>query len=129
MDDSAALSFDPVPRRARRDGWTPERQRLFLHELAQTRSIGRSAESVGMSRESAYRLRARPGAASFAAAWDLALAPPLPKETEEPAFRRGKVVQIRIGRRIVGKRVEYDDRILANLLRAMIRRDGLVLTR
>jgi hypothetical protein len=127
MDDSAP-SFDPVPGRARRDGWTPDRQRLFLHELAQTRSVGRSAASVGMSRESAYRLRARPGAASFAAAWDLALAPPRPKEIE-PAFRRGKLVPIRIGRRIVGQRVQYDDRILGNLLRAMIRRDGLTLVR
>ena len=110
MDDSA-VSFDPVPGRARRDGWTPERQRLFLHELAQSRSVGRAAASVGMSRESAYRLRVRPGAASFAAAWDKALAP-RPSRDEVPAFLRAKIVPVRIGRRIVGQRVHYDDRVL-----------------
>jgi hypothetical protein len=36
---------------------------------------------VGMSRKSAYRLRALPGAGSFAAAWDAALGMPVPKVT------------------------------------------------
>ena len=40
------------------------------------RAAGRAftAAGVGMSRESAYRLRRRPTGARFAAAWDLALA-------------------------------------------------------
>ncbi|GAA4052872.1 hypothetical protein [Parerythrobacter jejuensis] len=41
--------------------------------LAQTRSVAAAARFVGMGRESAYRLRGRPGAASFCAAWDAAL--------------------------------------------------------
>src|SRR3954453_264643 len=125
MDDSAPPPFEPVPCRARRDGWTPERQRAFLHRLAQARSVSRAAVSVGMSRESAYRLRRRPGAASFAAAWDAILAPPPPRQVEGLAFLRGKTVTLRVGRRIVGTRVKYDDRVLANLLRALIARDGL----
>lgn len=68
------LAFDPVPLRARRDGWTAERQRAFIGVLFARRSVQAAATAVGMSRESAYRLRARPGAASFAAAWDAALA-------------------------------------------------------
>lgn len=68
-------NFDPVPLRARRDGWTVERQRAFIAVLFAERSVQAAATAVGMSRESAYRLRARPGAASFAAAWDAALAP------------------------------------------------------
>ncbi len=67
------LAFDPVRLRARRDGWTVERQRAFIAVLFAKRSVQAAATAVGMSRESAYRLRARPDAASFAAAWDAAL--------------------------------------------------------
>ena len=35
--------------------------------------VSEAAKTVGQSRQSAYRLRARPEAAEFAAAWDLAL--------------------------------------------------------
>jgi NAD-dependent oxidoreductase involved in siderophore biosynthesis len=63
-----------VPCRARRDGWTAERQRTFIAALARTGRVGRSALEAGMSRESAYRLRRRKGAESFAAAWDEILA-------------------------------------------------------
>ena len=67
--------FTPVPVRARRDGWTPERQRCFIAALVETRSPARAAHELGMTREGAYALRRRPGATSFAAAWDAALAP------------------------------------------------------
>src|SRR5688500_16357126 len=64
--------FYPVPLRARRDGWTVQRQTDFLGYLAETGSVMAAAETVGMSRKAAYALRARPGAESFAAAWDAA---------------------------------------------------------
>jgi hypothetical protein len=70
----AAPDFTPVPVRARKDGWTPDRQRRFVALLRRGRAIAQAARAVGMSRESAYRLRERPGAESFAAAWDAALA-------------------------------------------------------
>lgn len=66
-------AFYPVPTRTRRDGWTIERQADFLGMLAETGSVIGACEAVGMSRKSAYQLRARPGAESFAAAWDAAL--------------------------------------------------------
>jgi len=66
-------AFTPVPLRARADGWTPERQARFLGALAETGSVEAAARKVGMARESAYRLRRRPCAESFAAAWDAAL--------------------------------------------------------
>jgi hypothetical protein len=62
--------FLPVPLRARADGWTAERQGLFIGFLAETGSVAEAARRVGMSRESAWRLRRRAGAASFAHAWD-----------------------------------------------------------
>jgi hypothetical protein len=74
-------AFYPVPTRTRRDGWTIERQADFLGMLAETGSVIGACEAVGMSRKSVYRLRALPGAESFAAAWDAALGMPLRKVT------------------------------------------------
>ncbi|MBB3034504.1 hypothetical protein DL238_02635 [Alteriqipengyuania lutimaris] len=65
-----------MPLRTRRDGWSEARQCSFLARLYLTGSVAAAARSVGMSRASAYRLRARAGAASFAAAWDRVLTPP-----------------------------------------------------
>jgi hypothetical protein len=69
------LAFTPVPgQRRRADGWSPETQRNFIRALDAMGSVGQAAKAVGMGRRSAYRLRERPGACSFAAAWDRALA-------------------------------------------------------
>lgn len=68
--------FTPVPVRARRDGWTPERQFAYVVALAEFGHGGRAAQAVGMTGQSACRLRRRPGAAVFnrlcEAAWLLA---------------------------------------------------------
>lgn len=68
--------FRPVRLRARRDGWAEELQCLFLAELYATGSVAEAARRVGMSRMSAYRLKAREDAADFARAWDRVLSPP-----------------------------------------------------
>jgi hypothetical protein len=44
---AAALDFTPVPLRSRRDGWTPERQRLYVAALARTGHGGKAAAAVG----------------------------------------------------------------------------------
>ncbi len=62
-----------VPTRARRDGWTPERQQAFIAALAESGCVGEACKAVGVSRVSAYRLRARPEASIFRQAWDVAL--------------------------------------------------------
>lgn len=55
--------------------WTTAKARLFLGGLVQFGRVGEAAQSVGMGRQSAYRLRARLGEASlFARTWDKALA-------------------------------------------------------
>ena len=64
---------NPPIARPRHDGWTHDKQVTFIVALRRTRNVTRAAAAAGMSRESAYRLRARPSAAGFAAAWDLAL--------------------------------------------------------
>ena len=67
-------SFHAVPVRIRADGWTPLRQAEFIGHLVETRSVAKAARAVSMGRESAYRLRRKPGAEGFCAAWDIALA-------------------------------------------------------
>ena len=66
-------AFTPVPVKRRADGWTPLRQAEFIGVLAETGSVRAAAEFVGMARETAYRLRKKPGAEEFARAWDIAL--------------------------------------------------------
>lgn len=65
----------PTPRRARHDGWTPDRQHNFIAALCYGLSVTAAAATVAMSAQSAYRLRAHPAAAGFRAAWDAAVAP------------------------------------------------------
>ena len=73
------------PPKIRRDGWTAERQLRFLDVLARTGSVTRAAAAAGMSRESAYRLRNRASAVSFAAAWDRLLAAPVRRPSRPSA--------------------------------------------
>lgn len=53
--------------------WTPERQAAFLNALAATHSVTKAARAVGMSRQSAYKLRARLKGEPFDRAWTAAL--------------------------------------------------------
>src|SRR4051812_36081217 len=92
------LFTPPRPRRA--GEWTPDRVVTFIVTLAATGSVTLAAREVGMSRKSAYALKARDPA--FAAAWNAAVkagkgdkadkpdtppAPP-PKVTGPPASSR-----------------------------------------
>lgn len=65
--------FTPAPTRKKHSGWTAERQRKFIEHLSLTGSVGEAAATAGVTSRSAYRLRNRAGAESFARAWDAAL--------------------------------------------------------
>ena len=97
-------SFKPVPVSPRRDGWTPEKQAAFIEALTISSCVTRAAESVGMSRESAYQLRTRRDAEAFRDAWELALLNGVPV----PIFYKGKQV---------GERRHFDERLTQFLLR------------
>ncbi|MBX7494368.1 hypothetical protein K3172_00700 [Qipengyuania sp. 6B39] len=75
IPQSEPLILTPtVPTRAARyDGWTTEKQVDFLRMLATTQNVAAAARSVGMGRQSAYKLRARLDDQPFGAAWRLAL--------------------------------------------------------
>lgn len=85
-------AFSPAPTRERADGWTPARQAAFLAHLAITRSVSAAARRVKMARETAYRLRRRRGAESFAAAWDAVLGRAGGKRKVTTAERRRRAI-------------------------------------
>lgn len=55
-----------VELRRRHDGWTAERQRIFLNTLANTGRITEAAEMADITPRYAYRLRNHPQGAPFA---------------------------------------------------------------
>lgn len=65
--------FDIAPTRKQHSGWTAERQRKFIEHLSLSGSVGEASAIAGVSSRSAYRLRNKAGAESFARAWDAAL--------------------------------------------------------
>jgi hypothetical protein len=67
--DPGDFEWRPVPRRPRKDGWTPEIQQRFIEALARTGVVERACEEVGMSVRSAYDLRNARGGEGFARAW------------------------------------------------------------
>ncbi len=80
-DDTPNPSHLPVPAaeeppperpyRVRHDGWTAERQNIFIESLAKTRCVRDASRMAGISWNSAYRHRKR--SAAFAERWALAL--------------------------------------------------------
>ena len=56
----------------RHDGWTRAKQAAFLRALSASHSVSEAARSVGMSRQSAYRLRSRMKGLPFDLAWEVA---------------------------------------------------------
>lgn len=53
--------------------WNKRRMAAFLRELAATLSVAAAARSVGVSRQSAYRLKNRLASTPFAFGWEVAL--------------------------------------------------------
>ena len=117
--DPADYRWVPVRRRPRTDGWTEEKQRRFIEVLADTGLVGAAAKAVGMSRETAYRLRRSAHGAAFARAWDAARRH-AGSLVEDIAFERAfegveHNVYDEYGEVVCTKRV-YNDRLLMWLL-------------
>lgn len=122
MDLTPDPRLDPasqlVPVRPRDDGWSFERQREFLNQLAACGSVSKAARAVGMSRESAYALRRRADARGFAQAWDAARALAVEHLTEVAWDRalEGEVRRVYYHGELVGETRHYDNRLLLALI-------------
>jgi|1186.fasta_scaffold307705_1 hypothetical protein len=88
-EDKPLITFQPVPVRPRGDGWTAERQIAFIEKLAGGNTVSAACRHVGMSRESARRLRCHPQGRAFRDAWDAAVDCRY-AEVEEAALERSK---------------------------------------
>ncbi len=122
FDDPAdPLTFTPVPAAsARRDGFTPARQREFIVQLARIGVVSAAAKAVGMSAKSAYGLRKRAGEeSSFAAAWDAAVEEGRTHALDLSIERaiQGEVIPVFYRGRRIGSRVRYDNRLIIAALR------------
>ena len=122
-------AFVPVPLRGRGDGWMPLRQAAFLGARAETGSVVAAARRVGMARETAYRLRRKAGAESFAAAWDKVTGgntAPKWKVTADERLQRalvGLLKPVMYGGRHVGTVQKHDNSALLGQLAQLDRAD------
>lgn len=118
------VPFDPVPVKARHDGWTAERQRGFIDRLVVTGSVAKSARAVGMTPQSGRNLRKRKGAASFSRAWDRALENGRSYQIDVGLARSlvGERIPIVRNGRCIGEKIRYDNRLAMSVLNALDRR-------
>lgn len=129
IDPAAASSHSSgshPPPACRADGWTPTRQVQFLRELAATHSVSSAARAVGMSRQSAYQLRARLRGEPFDLAWEHAFDSCYDALTEAAMERAANGVEVPHYHQgeLIGTSRRYDERLTIALLsmRASLRR-------
>lgn len=115
----ARAPFTPVATRARRDGWTPERQIAFLDALAESGCVTEACASVGLSPRAAYTLRARVDAQAFRLAWDAAVDYAIRRLSDVCLSRalHGEPVPHFFKGEQVGEHRRYDNRLAMFLLR------------
>jgi hypothetical protein len=104
----------------RPDNWSKAKMAGFLRELAATHSVAAAAKSVGMSRQSAYRLRARLKGEPFDIAWETAFQhgyDALAQAALERALHGVEVPHFHKGELIHVSR-KYDERLTVFLLAA-----------
>jgi hypothetical protein len=112
------IRFAPVPRRSRRDGWTPDVQRAFIREMARAGGVTAAARAVGRSKRSAYTLLNHPLAGSFANAWSKALCRgrEAVRDAAVERFVQGAVTPVTRQGREVGSVHRFDNRLATAIL-------------
>jgi hypothetical protein len=113
-DSPDAFAFTPVPVPARRDGWTPERQRGFIAALSDHGCVALAARTVGMTPQTANRLRKRAGSESFARAWDAAKDMGRQQMYDQAVEQslHGRLVPVTYAGRVIRYRRVYDSRLM-----------------
>ena len=114
----------PLPRPTRlpnpSDRWTKPKMALFLRELASSHSVSAACKAVGMSRQAAYKLRARLKGEPFDIAWEAAFQhgyDALHQAALERALHGVEVPVFHNGEQI-GTRTHFDERLTCFLLSA-----------
>lgn len=119
-EDDPLLSFQPfIHPRPRRNSITPDRQRRFIATLAATGVVKQAALAIGASLEALYKLRHRPGAEGFSAAWEAAIDAGIAR-LEDCALERallGEERPVVSAGKLVATYTRYDTQLLLFLLR------------
>lgn len=112
-------AFDPVPVRARHDGWDPDKQTAFIEALAECGCVEHACQRVGMSVRSAYALRRRADAQSFRIAWEVALEYAIQRLSDAVLSRaiHGVTRPVFFQGQQVGERRYFDERLAMFILR------------
>ncbi len=108
--------------------WTPRKMAEFLRALAATHSVKDAAKAVGMSRQSAYRLRSRLKGTAFDAGWNEAFSHSyqnLPYLALERAMHGVEVPHYHKGE-LIGTSRRYDERLTVALLKMYNTGDELI---
>ncbi|WP_417321071.1 hypothetical protein [Erythrobacter aureus] len=117
-DDAASALLPATSHTARHDGWTPAKQAAFLRELGATHNVSAAARAVGMSRQSAYRLRARLRGTPFDKGWEAAFVSRFDVLAEAALDRalNGVEVPHYYNGELVGTSRRYDERLTLALI-------------
>lgn len=113
------------------DRWDKSRMADFLRELGASHSVAGAAKAVGMSRQSAYRLRARLKGQPFDIAWEAAFQHGYDALHQAALERALHGIELPVYHRgeIVGTRRHFDERLTCFLLGARNRKGAQQLGR
>ncbi len=100
--------------RERAKGWSPAVQRAFIVELTRIGSVNAATRAVGRSKRSAYNLRDKLGAESFAAAWEEAVfrGQQAARDTAIERALHGEIMPHFRNGQFMGYRVRHNDQLL-----------------
>jgi len=122
-------SPDSGPPQATEPRWTTRKMTEFLRALAAMHSVKDAAKAVGMSRQSAYKLRSRLKGLAFDAAWDEVFKHSyenLPYAALERALNGIEVPHYYKGE-LIGTSRRYDERLTVALLKMISSAPCLIL--
>lgn len=122
------VAADSLGRRRRCDGFTPERQVVFLDALSRCGVAADAARVAGVSRDTVYNLRNRAEGRAFSLAWDAAMLMSRARVSDELHSRalNGVVEKIYRNGELWGERHRHDNRLAMALLTRLDRQcEGL----
>ena len=122
------VTADALGRRRRCDGFTPERQAVFLDALARCGVAADAARAAGVSRDTVYNLRNRAEGRAFALGWDAAMLMSRGRVSDELHSRalNGVVDKIYRNGELWGERHRHDNRLAMAVLTRLDRQcEGL----
>lgn len=116
-DTTGAAPAQPMPKE-RHNGWNRHKMALFLEALTETGCVTTAAKSVGMARQSAYRLRARLIGQPFDLGWEAAFELGMQQLAHNALDRalNGTIVPVFYKGEQVGERRVFNERATLNLL-------------